>query len=73
MPDLLTILNRRHDKASLKAVRGCIYRGVLADAFMPTLSVVVCTLAQRVFAASKVTILSPKVLYHFYPIVWTNP
>ncbi|NRA56464.1 MAG: hypothetical protein HRU23_20210 [Gammaproteobacteria bacterium] len=73
MPDLLTILNRRHDKASLKAVGGCIYRGVLADAFMPTLSVVVCALAQRVFATSKVTILSPKVLNHFYPIVGTYP
>ncbi|NRA53956.1 MAG: hypothetical protein HRU23_07400, partial [Gammaproteobacteria bacterium] len=44
--------------------------GVLTDAFMPTLPVVVCALPQRVFAASKVTILPPKVLYHFYPIVW---
>ncbi|MCJ8305346.1 hypothetical protein [Shewanella sp.] len=73
MSNLLTISNRRHDKASFKAVVGCIYRGVLADAFMPTLSVVVCALSQRVFATSKVTILPPKVLYHFDPIVRTNP
>jgi len=37
------------------------------------LPMVVRALPQRVFAAGKVTILPPKVLYYFYPIVGTYP